>query len=211
MTGAQVLDLLMVRLNRTAAGVRTNCLTEMVFQQSTLEQSAELPWFLIGNEETLTVTAGTREVAVPSGFLREVDEIKTYIIDTDGAYIEMTKKDYVELEAYHGIEATSALPTDYDLVGTNFLLFPKPTVTTSIKGRFYKAQIAPTDDAVTTDKWLVYAPDLLLAITGETVAAQHLQNQELAMSFGLLRQKAEARLTAETVARAEAARTRTMG
>lgn len=212
MTGAQALDMLMFRFgNRSAAALRANTLAEMIYVQTMLELGGELPWFIIGVEETFPVIAKRREVLVSDTFLREVEEIPVYILDTAGNRHEVIKKDYYELANWWTMEATSELPENYALVGLNINLFPMPLLNTSLKIRVYQKQVPPTDDASEDDLWLRYAPDLLLALTGEQVAMKLLKDPELTQAFLLDKTAAFARLIVDNTARTEVGRARMMG
>src|SRR4051812_12445479 len=118
MTPNKILDLLMVQLgNLTDATVRSNILLEMNLQQDVLEGGPFKPWFLISTEQQLNVVASTRDILLPTGFLREIDELKLFIIDSSGNYQSMTKKDYYQLEDEWGLAATGVLPREYAIVG----------------------------------------------------------------------------------------------
>lgn len=214
MTPQAILNLLMVRLgNRTDTTLRANCLLEMNLAQETkLEGGAWLPWFALGDEEDMAVVAGTREVALPTGFLRLSDEIPLYILDDDGQYQKMTQRDKDELIEMFGATAseTGELPIDYCIEGNNVVLFPMPSVNRTIKCKAFAKDVALADDT-TENGWSRYAPDWLLAATGERVALFHLQDQETAAGFVAEQQIAMNRVQVADIARKEAGRTRQMG
>lgn len=207
----KILDLLMVQLgNLSDATVRGNILLEMNLQQDVLEGGPFKPWFLISTEQQLNVVANTRDILLPTGFLHEVDELKLFIIDSDGAYQPMTKKEYYQLEDEWGLAATGELPREYAIVGKYLVPFPLPLVSTTIRGRFYMRQ-PDLVDGIDDNDWSAEAPDLLIAATGEAVAQKHLQNPELGAVFAPGKTQAWQRLQIENTARMEAAIMRSMG
>lgn len=212
MTGQHVLDMLMARLgNRTEAALRANVLLEMIqFQAITMEKGPYLPFFLLVNEEPLTVTADVRAVALPSDFLRELEEDSLFILDDNSVPQPMVKGSYDELAAHHGLDADSTLPLDYCIRGTDILLFPKSSVARTLQLSYFASDAVPAD-TTTENLWLKYASDLLLAGTGEIVAGQYLQNSELSVIFAGQKMAAQDRLVRDDTARQEAARSREMG
>src|SRR3972149_1747021 len=151
MTGAKFLDLLMFRLgNRTDPALRAASLLEAVLVQDTeLEQGALLPWFLIDATKTAVLTVSNREVALPAGFLKELEEESSLLVtNTDSVEIDLIKKPYDELVNWHGISATSELPENYTLVGLKYLVFPIPTVALAVRHRCYLADVPVNDDTV---------------------------------------------------------------
>lgn len=214
MTGAQILDLLMSRLGgRTATDLRALLLIELNLAQSvTFEQGSFLPWFL-DTMGTVTVTAGDRSSDMPVDFLREMDENPLVeILDSDGNYQPMTKGDYEEIRAHWGDDATGTLPQDYALLGNTMQLFPKPTVSTTIRIWYKASQPAIADAATETSAWLVHASDLLLGDVGVIAATTHIRDDaDRAMMFQTIKDKAWARIISANTARQEVGRSRRMG
>lgn len=213
MTGAEFLTLLMGRLGgRTQPATRATALLEAkLVQQTTLEGGPFLPWFLINRTKTGALSVGVRELAVPTGFIRELDEEDAVLAtDQEGKEYNLTKRTYNDLRSWHGLEATSEKPTDYCLSGASFLIFPLPTIVLATRYRCYVQDVVVNDDAV-ENNWLRYASDLLLAHTGYSMATKHLAWPEKAQEFSSEIGQATGRLIANHTAREEANLDRNMG
>ena len=141
MTGAQTLNMLMARLNRTNATLRANALLEMIqYQQMHLEKGSIMPDFLIERDTSITLTAANRRFTLPTNFLRELDEDETlYIVDADSLYQPMEKVDYEDpiTQGEFDSDDTSSLPLKYSLEGLYGYTWPIPSVTRTLKINFY--------------------------------------------------------------------------
>lgn len=213
MTGAEFLTLLMGRLGgRTSATTRATALLEAkLVQQTELEEGAFLPWFLINRSLTGTLSVGARELAVPTGFIRELDEEDAVLVtNPDGKEVNLVKKPYNELRNWHGLDATADVPENYSLSGDKFLIFPLPNLVLATRYRVYAGVTVVNDDAVET-LWTKHAADLLLAYTGYNMATKHLAWPEKAAEFSADKSTAMSRLIAMNTAREEASLDRAMG
>jgi len=211
MNGNAVIDLLVARLgDRT--DLRVAILLEMTLvQQTLLEGGDELPWFLLSDDQPLTIVASNRNVAVPSDFLREHEEGELLVTNSTGVETALEKAAYDELIDFYGFDALADPPTAYALVGDNFALFPIPSVVRALTlSKYYKRAAAPTDTAA-ENAWLKWASDLLIAETGIVMAGQYLQNDAMASLFVGMQAVAKRRLNTQNVAREEANRARNMG
>lgn len=210
MTGAEALNLIMGRLNRTQAEVRANVLLEMkLYQQMTLEKGDVLPDFLIEHDTTVALTAGNRRFTLPENFLRELDEDETvWILDDDGEYQPMTKCGFDDSEFMRS--DTGDLPLKYAIQGLYGYTFPEPTEDRTIKMDFYATGATIADDGVET-VWLKHAADLIVGGTGVIIATLYVQNTDAAIFFAAMEKRAKDRLLIEQTARAEAGRSRRMG
>lgn len=213
MTGERFLDLLMGRLGgRTEATLRATALLEAQHvQENALEGDAFLPWFLIKQDTSLVLSVGTREVVVPSDFIREVeDDDALVVVDSEGIEHTLEKKSLAELRAFWTPEATASVPKNYALVGSNLMIFPLSEKALQLKLRYFAKQALLNDDSVETS-WLKYASDLLLARVGYIMSSLHIRDDEKAAEFAGQITAARSRLIAEDQAREEANRSRTMG
>lgn len=214
MTGAQALDILMGRLGkRNLASLRATALLEMNLVQSVeLEKGHILPWFLITESASVTLTVDERRIPVPEDFLEELDEDGGLVIlDEEGKEHVLEKGSYDLLLGEYGSDATSDLPLKYALIGDYFMTFPITTEARTIRMRYYASQ-DPIEDGDTENAWLKHAPDLLIAKTGMIMGSTHIQlPPDTLTAFNSQEVKALARLLAQTTSRAEANRSRNMG
>lgn len=212
MTGAELLTMIMARLNRTNATLRANILLEaQQYQKNDLEKGPIMPDFLITRDQTVALTAGNRRFTLPSDFLRELDEDETaWILDSDGVYHHMEKMDYEDGIDKWGSDATGELPQDYALEGLYGYTFPQPTLDRTIKMAYYATGGTIADDATETI-WLKHASDLVMGGVGAIVTALYVKDPEAATFFVALETRAKKRLLEEQTARQEAGRTRRMG
>lgn len=212
MTGAEALNMIMARLNRSNAALRANALLEMIqYQKMTLEKGEEMPDFLITRDTSITLTAANRRFTLPTDFLRELDEDETlWILDDDGVYHPMEKRSYGENINHWGSDATGSLPIDYTLEGLYGYTFPVPTVNRTLKMDYYAAGATIADSTVET-VWLKHASDLLIGGAGSTINALYVKDSEAAIFFTALEMSARKRLLIEQTARQEAGRSRRMG
>lgn len=213
MTGQRVLDLLMSRFGGRDADteLRAKAALEMELAQVNLENGEFLPWFLLSEDATVASDAEERRVQVPTDFLREHDEGDLMFQDAEGKWQPLDKDDYDILLAKWTFDGTGEFPEQYSIVGEYFTLFPTPTQSINLRlTKYYARDAAPTDTSA-ENKWLKYAPDLLMNETGFIVASQHIKDMELAGVFKAGRDEALKKLFKAHVAREEANRMRSMG
>lgn len=210
MTGAQTLDLIMARMNRTNTTLRAKVLLEMIqFQKLTLEKGAELPDFLIVHDASITLTAGNRQFTLPADFLRELDEDETlWIVDDVGEYQPMLKCGFDDPQFTRS--DTGSLPLKYVIQGLYGYTLPQPTVNRTLKMDYYGTGGTITDDANET-VWLKHASDLIIGGAGTIVNALYVKDPDAATFFAGLTAQATTRLLTEQTAREEAGRSRRMG
>ena len=212
MTGAQALNMIMARLNRTNTTLRANILLEMIqYQKMTLEKGAIMPDFLVTRGASIALTSGNRQFTLPTDFLRELDEDESlWIVDTDGTHHHMEKMDYEDGIDKWGSDATGLLPLDYNLTGLYGYAFPIPSASYTLKMDYYSTGGTIADDAVET-VWLKHASDLIIGGTGTIVNAVYVKDAEAAAAFAAMEARGMARFLTEQTARAEAGRSRRMG
>lgn len=207
------LDLLMKRLgNRTAPGLRESALLELQdVQENDLEGGATLPWFIITENATTKTKVDERRVALPSDFIREVEEKDFTKVVVDGVDVRLVKMGWDEAMAEFGDEAKGP-PQAYVLRGNYFMLFPKPDAEYTLKlPGYYARQEAPIDSEASENGWFKWASDLMLAKAGLVMSSMYLKDPDLVQVFTGLLQRAEKRLFVAEVARQEANRERELG
>lgn len=151
-----------------------------------LESQPFLPWFLLSNEVTLTITSGDPNVTLPADFLREYEDedVWYYNADNTPTRVALTKIDVDDLTQLHrGVDANE--PTTYALVGNQFVIGPTPSDAAalgSLKTRHF-ARSTELTDSVLTNPWTLNADFLLVNKLGHVMAEQYLRDQVLAASF----------------------------
>lgn len=206
MTRDEAVSVIAGRLgNRT--GAETKIIAEMKLRQAVLEHAPELPWFLLTRSSALATVANQQTVNTPADFLREFEDVGLYVVDTDGKDQPLDKDDFEALQR-SGLFETNGLPTNYDLIGNNFYLFPTPDIVYTLKSFYYAAALTLTSDI--ENAWLKYAPDLLIADTG-IVVARFFRDPVAAQMFKEERSEAFDVMQRENISRKEAARSAVMG
>lgn len=191
--------------NRT--GYDTQIVDEMKLSQTKLEHLQELPWFLLTRKTDYATVASTQTVAVVTGFLREFEDVPLYVVDSDGADQALDKDDF-DVMHRSGNFLTPGQPTNYDLIGTNFYLFPTPNAIFTLKSFYYAAAAVLSTNV--ENVWLANAPELLIADAGMNIA-RYLRDPIAFGFFKESRAEAYSLLQVENVARKEAARAAYMG
>jgi hypothetical protein len=188
---------------------------EMQFAQQELEtgEKAELPWFLETEYEdpAFKTAAGTKTVAAPTGFLREIDELEAnlfYYDSTLDTWTPISKVDYDEgRDQFEGED--DGAPQAYTLIGTDYRFFPTPDAEYPLRAMIYIA-----DDVLSTNlenAWLKYAGKLLMGKAGAVVAGVHVRDDAAAAAFSAMAAAGMVALTRDNTARKEAGRMREMG
>lgn len=158
--------------NRT--DLNSAIIAEMQLAQSTFEHhwpSDTYPWFLLTESASTSTNTDDERVQLPSDFIQEVEEAALWIQQDDGSYLEMCKYD---LDTLRRAEPASGRPRKYAVLGQYIHFWPVPDSTYAIK-MIYVAEDTVLDSNV-ENKWLKYAPELLIAATGLRMAA-YVQNK----------------------------------
>lgn len=190
MNKGELLQLLGMRLgNRTDSDILAALSLEITLAQDTLlEQNGRFkPWFLVSEFATAETVANDSRVELPEDFIGEVEEGGLYVLNPDSQkYVELVREDYDFLAEKYA-DATPSLPKEYSLDGDKYYrLFPTPDLIYTLRQRYFEKDVAFNLVADNSqNRWLKYASDLLLAIGGQQYASKHLQNQDLAIAFGL--------------------------
>ncbi len=183
--------------NRTGTARDAQILAEMQFRQAVLEREAVLPWFLL-EEASLTVNA--EEISLPTGFIREYEDDSMFLADSDGYYHQLDKRIPTHIFEDDDLRGTG-MPSAYYLL-TELHFFPTPDVSYTGRLFYYKAQTAFTSGS--TNAWSTYAPDLMAAETGYSIA-RYLRDFNARDMFAEEIGDARRRVIAENTARKEAA------
>lgn len=158
----QAVALVGYRLGRVAS-LDTLIPAEMEVVQAALEQAEQLYWFLQG-EDDLTCSVASRDVLVPTGFLREVEDPHPlwYYPSGGGTPRILPKVWYDRGVAKYGVQTGE--PECYALVGDRYKLFPIPDAGYTLHAFFFQ-KAAALSSGGDTNAWLSEAPDLYIAAT----------------------------------------------
>lgn len=175
--------------------------------QRDLEGAITLPWFLIAEDVSVAVTAGSQSVALPTGFIRFVEDEQLHYIDTKLNSVFLTKTPFDEATTYFN-GTTAGAPTAYTLRSASISVWPVPDIAYTLKCSYYKR--GTLLDSNITNAWLTYCPELLIALAGLLVAVD-LENETSTKKFGAMYTKWAAWLVQEIAAREEQGNPRAIG
>lgn len=195
----------------TRTALETLCVTELQLAQTELESDPFLPWFLEANvidSTTFVTVANTRTLSPPTGFLRLVDEKDSFLLRGTSTRFPIAKKDLDILLQDTSITTTGE-PEFYAQVGMTFYLFPTPTVVYNGSLHYYTADTVLSTDA-SSNNWSLYAPELLIARAGISVAQALRDAASIKYFTGLYSDRLE-KLKQLSSAIEESGRTRTRG
>lgn len=213
MTRDEAITLLKGRLARpTDTTLDASIILEMRYvQEQMLEKKPWLPWFLLSDNITLTITPNVSQVAVPVNvgavtgrdFLRETEDQGLWLKDTtEMLWKKLTKDDYNALYNYY--EDTPGRPLKYSLDNAYFNLLPIPDLAYDLRGRFYLREPRLTSNI--ENGWLKEAADLVIAETGIIIAGSYLRDTEAEDKMRTAASVAAAQLLVTHEARMHAAR-----
>lgn len=191
---------------------------ELKFAQERLENGPIRPWFLKEDRAYTNTIIGESRVALPSDFLEEDEDSALWYAPANGAPDkEIIKEDLDFLiknqGRYTGIdedEDTVPLgrPLWYAISGDYFRLFPTPDDVYRIRMVYFKKD-APLASNL-ENKWMKYAPWLVIAEAGMVVAVS-MRDKAAQAEFARMRQSAGITLNTQTEARLHANRNYVMG
>lgn len=193
-------------------------LSALNYVQDLREQGESLPWFLVAEDQSLTLTANSQAVTLPTRFLAEREEREgnlRYRSSVSGSRTFFLKKmDYLAAEKYFfgdwqnnfDLDATTTsdalspgIPRAYVLRSTTLRIYPVPDQAYVLTWDYYKA----ADDIVantSTNSWLTYAPWVIIGAAGWKLA-QDLQNSVATDKFLKVKDSAEKALMEQIVRR----------
>lgn len=191
MTRNEAVALIKQRMgNNTDSSLDAHIVTEMQLAQSTLEQEHELPWFLVEEGET-NVAASTRTFTPTAtdsrAFLAPFPDVPFYVYKATETLADkkaLQPDDYKVLWNSYSATADADPPRAYanDLsVLNSYALFPKPLSDSVVVVPGYYADAVLSTDI--TNKWLTYAPEILLNLTGKVISGFYTAFMQFAASF----------------------------
>jgi len=138
--------------------------------QRTFELGRSLPWFLKEEDQTLTATSGIADIALPTGFLREVDGECLHYTDSSTGERNFLEK-FIDLNRLKQTLDNSTVdpgkPTAYYLRKASVAIYPERDASYSLTWSYYKSADALTSDI--ENAWLAYAPEAMIGFAGMSV------------------------------------------
>lgn len=167
-----------------------------------LETGKTLPWFLIQEDQSLTLAQGADTVALPTGFIRPVadeDQALRYTsIDSDfPLYIPFkTLRDAQDAYA----DRDPGAPLVVVLRNTQLKFFPVADIEYALTWSYYKHSDALNAGNVSDHPWLTYAPDAIIGEAGYRMAVD-LDDDKSAQKFKTMQLEGRTQLISEGVER----------
>lgn len=190
---------------------------ELKFAQTRLENGPIRPWFLKEDRAFTFTTLGEQRILLPADFLEEDEDSALWYAPDNGApdqEIVKTDLDFLikNQENFPGTDAAGValpgVPQFYAISGQYFRLFPTPDAVYKIRMIYFKSDTAL--DSNIENKWMKYAPWLVIGEAGRTVAVSA-RDKAAEAKFSSIRQEAGITLNTETEARLHANRDYVMG
>lgn len=187
MTRDEALTLLLRRAGQREGDtkLKNQIIEEMKLAQTSMEQGGVQirgggvfwPNFLISEVSTATTTVDEPRMDLPNDFLMEVEDGALFVKDSS-KWFHLEKEEWDILRSNN---LDSGRPEYYAALGDYFYLFPVPDKQYTLKLIYY--QSAGDLDTDIENRWLQYAPHLLIARVGATMAEQYLYDNQLAQRF----------------------------
>lgn len=192
-------------------GFRTDledeCISALQEAQREFERARTLPWFLVEEDQTLSVTSGTQTVALPDGFLMEVEDDGLHYTSTDAGLVYLTKRPFDEAKLYYR-DTDAGEPLSYSLRKASLYVFPEPDTNYTLTWSYFKAADVLTSDV--ENAWLENVPELLIAKAG-LILAMDLENADSTKKFAAMFETWNNWLVREIARRESEAMPRRMG
>jgi hypothetical protein len=178
-------------------GEEDRIIAELQFAQELYERSVKKPWFLVTTGlRDVTEQGSTSLVGLDPQFLQEYEPGSVWMKPSP-----TTVKLLQKLSFDIGMNRRgTGMPTHYDLIGDQLHVFPVPDQTYELIIRYYGKDERLHGDI--ENKFLQYAPDLLIARAGLNIAKY--AEPSMLQVFQMDEQEAHARLVAENEARIQA-------
>jgi hypothetical protein len=175
--------------------------------QRLLELGRTLPFFLLQEDEALSITSGSGALALPTGFIREKDDEGPHLVDDDGKLYFMEKMDFERAKLTFDSDDPGR-PLAYVLRKATMLVYPERDTTYDGTWSYYKGADVLTSDI--ENAWLQYAPETLIG-AGGLIIAKDARNPSAVQIFSEMLGVANAGQFAESILRDEANKPRNMG
>lgn len=134
------------------------------------------PWFLISEVASAATEAGEERIAIPTDFRGEIEGFQLYYFnedaeDDENAWVRLTKLDEAQARAYSPPPTdTDLLPAGYWYSGGYWRIVPTPNAERLLKIIYSGADTVLTTTPDITNRWLTYAPWVLIGAAGVSMA-----------------------------------------
>lgn len=181
------------------SGLDSHIILRLQEAQRDLEKGKTLPRFLIQQDAVLSLTAGLHELALPTGFLRVVDDQRPHFTsDVSDTPVFLTRKYYDDaLVAQIRTDDEAVAPSVYVLRNATIDFITTADTAYSITWSYYKA--AATLDADVENAWLANAPEWLIGEAGGRMAMD-LRDKSAVEIFANLERRGRAAIFGEELA-----------
>lgn len=151
-----------------------------------IEQYATQRFLFNEGTGTAATTSGNEYVDLPDG-LRIIDAVYA----TVGGYTyDLTKREFDELEYWHGASQTNGQPLDYAVRGNQVRIYPEPNAAYTLTFTGIFDEPALSVDADTNDWCTGTAQDLIVADTKYRIARDILYDEEVMRNALIARKEA---------------------
>ena len=173
-----------------------------------------LPWFLVSEMSTHTITSGEERIVIPEDMVNELEEGSLWLFEAtaepEDQWKPLSKDDLDYLKAQLPGEGE---PKAYATSGFYFRLKPTPdaaSATSKVLKMMYRERDAVLTTPGSENKWLLHAPLLLVGEAGLAIASS-LRDTAAVTVFNSLRQEEAKRLFLATEMRLHVNRRYVMG
>jgi hypothetical protein len=138
--------------------------------QRVFELGRTLPWFLKEEDQTFTAPSGIADIALPTGFLREIDGETFHYTDSttgDRNYLEKFLDLNRMKQSLDTSETDPGKPLAYYLRKATVAVYPERDASYDLTWSYYKSADALTSDI--ENAWLAYAPEAMIGFAGKLV------------------------------------------
>lgn len=187
------------------------CVSALQEAQRLLEEGRTLPDFLKVEDEAFAVPMGTGEVALPAGFIREVDdEGLRFVGDTPNDVRFLPKDRFDVLTQTFVDDDTAEAPSAYKIRKATVAFFPYSRDRDyTLYWSYYKNSVSLATD-VADNEWLNNAPEALIGKAG-VILAMDLRDPDSVVLFQRMHDEAWKGSIAAGFLREEANRPLRMG
>jgi hypothetical protein len=175
--------------------------------QDALEMGRTLPWFLLEEDATLSLTADSATASYPTDFIRIKESEGFHYVDS-GQTVYLEKVDFETGKLSLSSTTESGSPTRYARRKSGWYFFPPPSAALTLTYSYYKK--AESLSTNIENEWLANVPYLLVGRAGYLFSAMREHKAGMAKFKGLWMQW-ETRLQSMIIQREEANRQMAMG